>query len=503
MWSISSTIKKLSNYIIREAFILSKQHIYLVGILLYICMLIIIGLTARKRVKTAADFQLGGGKIPMFVLVGTLIASWLGSGTVVGYASRVYYFGVGGVWYALACLFSVAYFTIIIGRIRSVPARTTPEMLELRYGKTARKWAVLPVFLGQATIGAYQIKAVGYIFEVCFGINSDLATVIGTAIIIGYTFLGGFFAVAWSDVCQSLIFMVGMLLAIPFAVHNAGGWSGMIQTLGSIADKNYLSMFNVPFMTVVGIFVPTALLGGTSMFMYQRAWAAKSVEDARKGAMINFCGAAFIYTLVLIFGLTAIITCPGIKGDTVVFSVANQLPIIIGLLLIISCGAVFISTGDSLLLAAAAVFVREIYMANKEPDDKKELLATRITVAVIGVAGLLLLRFYPQLISLMMLAYTVEGAGLLCPLVAGMYWKGGTEKGAVASIVVGLAITIGWEVLKRGMGIPFFKAYPSVLVSVPLAAIAYFVISNMTRGEKEIAIAEKFFHYYDKLLKKA
>jgi len=472
----------------------SKEHIYLVGILAYISLLVTIGFLARRRVKSAADFQLGGGKIPTFVLVGTLVASWLGSGTVVGYASRVYYFGLGGVWYALACLFSVAYFTIIIGRIRSIPARTTPEMLELRYGKTARKWAVLPVFLGQATIGAYQIKAVGYIFEICFGISSDLATVIGTGIIIGYTFLGGFFAVAWSDVCQSCIFMVGMMLAIPFAINNAGGWSGMIAAL----PQGYLSIFNVPFITVLGIFVPTALLGGTSMFMYQRAWAAESVEAARKGAAINFCGAAFIYTLVLILALSAVVTCPGIKGDTVVFSVATQLPVIIGLMLVISCAAVFISTGDSLLLAASAVFVREIYMSNREPDDKRELLATRITVVAIGVAGLLLLRFYPTLISLMMLAYSVEGAGLLCPLIAGMYWKGGTEKGAVASIVTGLTIIILWEACARS-GVPFAKAFHSSLIAVPAAAGAYFAVSMVTNNDS--ARVEKFFGYFDGLKK--
>lgn len=459
---------------------MSKGHYYLIGMLLYICLLISIGLLARKRIKNSEDFQVGGRNIPTLVLAGTLIASWLGSGTVVGYASRVYYFGLGGVWYAVACVFSILYFYLIIGRIHMVPARTTPEMIEQRYGGQARKWAVLPVFLGQATIAAYQIKAVGYIFEISLGLNADIAVALGTVIIIGYTFLGGFYAVAWSDVCQSCIFLIGTAITVPFAISHAGGWSNIIATL----PENFFSVTNVGLLGVLNVFIPTALLGGTSMFMYQRAWAADSVATAKRAARINIFGACFIYVIVMILALTAAVTLPGIKGDVVIFSIANQMPLFIGLVLTISAMAVFISTGDSLLLASATVFVREIYMKNREPDEKKELLATRVTVAMIGLAGLLLLRFYPSLISLALLAYSIEGAGLLCPLVLGMYWKGGTQQGAVASIASGFTIVILWEILIRA-DVHFAQLYHSSLIAVPIAAIAYILVSLCTKNDIE------------------
>lgn len=469
---------------------MNKSTIYMVGMIAYVFLLITIGFLAKRRVKNAEDFQVGGQNIPTLVLAGTLVASWLGSGTVVGYASRVYYFGLGGIWYAVACVFSVIYFYFIIGRIRSIPALTTPQMLGLRYGTSVRKWATIPVFLGQATIAAYQIKAVGYIFQIALGINADTAMVLSTAIIIGYTVLGGFYAVAWSDVCQSCIFLVGISIAVPFAISNAGGWSNMLTSL----PEGFLSVSNVSLLGALGVFVPTALLGGTSMFMYQRAWAAESIPAAKRGALITIFGAIFVYSLVLILALTAVVTLPGIKGDVVIFSIANQLPIFIGLILTISALAVFVSTGDSLLLAASTVFVREFYMHNKAPDPKKELAATRITVIAIGVSGLLLLRFYPNLISLALLAYSVEGAGLLCPLVAGMYWKGGTEKGALASIICGLTIVISWEILNRS-GVAFAQQIHSALVAVPVAAIAYFVVSLMTK--KDMALVNTFFANFE------
>lgn len=457
---------------------MSKATVYLIGMVLYISLLITIGLLARKRIKNSEDFQVGGRNIPAFVLAGTLIASWLGSGTVVGYASRVYYFGLGGIWYAVACVFSILYFYLIIGRIRMIPAITTPEMIELRYGEKARKWAVLPVFLGQATIAAYQIKAVGYIFQIALGMNPDIAVALGTAIIIGYTFLGGFYAVAWSDVCQSCIFLIGTSIAVPFAISNAGGWNNMIASF----PPHFFSVTNVGLLGILNVFVPTALLGGTSMFMYQRAWAAESVDAAKRAARINIFGACFIYSLVLILSLAGAVTLPGIQGDVVIFSVANQLPLMIGLVLSISAMAVFVSTGDSLLLASATVFVREIYMRGKTPDEKKELLATRMTVAAIGLSGLVLLRFYPNLISLALLAYSVEGAGLLCPLVMGMYWKGGTQQGTIASISIGFSIVVLWEICNR-IGFAFAQNVHSALIAVPAAAIAYVVISLNTKND--------------------
>lgn len=111
---------------------MGKETIYLLGMLTYCCVMVGIGLVAKRHVKSSKDFQGAIHSIPPFVLAMTLIASWLGSGTMVGFASRVYYFGLGGIWYAVACVVSVVYFRLLIGRIRQVPAMTTPEMLALR-----------------------------------------------------------------------------------------------------------------------------------------------------------------------------------------------------------------------------------------------------------------------------------------------------------------------------------------------------------------------------------
>ncbi|MDO4561351.1 MAG: sodium:solute symporter family protein [bacterium] len=466
---------------------MSKHMIYLLGMLVYCCVMVGIGVVAKRQIKTSKDFQGAQHSIPPFVLAMTLIASWLGSGTMVGFASRVYYFGLGGIWYAVACVFSVVYFRALIGRIRQVPAMTTPEMLALRYGDKARDWSVIPVFLGQATIAAYQIKAVGYIFEITLGMSPDMGLVVGTVIILAYTFLGGFYAVAWTDVFQSCLFLCGTLVATIVAVTKVGG----LNILFSSLPEGYLSVSNVDALSALGVFVPAALLGGTSMFMYQRAWAAKTVAAAKKSANINIFGASFVYTLVLILSLVAVITLPGIRGDVVIFAVADNLPVVVGMVLLVSALAIFMSTGASLLIASSTVFVREVYMRNKEPNEKKEIMASRITILCIGIIGMALLRFYPSLISLALLAYSIEGAGLLCPLVVGMYWKRGNLAGAIASIACGFTIVVGWEILNR-LGIEFAQKIHSSLIAVPVAAIAYFLFSTLTENKDKERV-EKFF----------
>ncbi|HDL04553.1 MAG TPA: sodium:solute symporter family protein, partial [candidate division Zixibacteria bacterium] len=205
--------------------------LYFWVIIAYLVVLIGVGAYRAKFVRTQDDFMVAGRKLSAKVLVGTLLATWIGSGSIIAGAGLAYDKGFpalwfdAGVWAALIILFLIA------PRARRFGQYTVPDILEVRYNKYARLLGTIVTIIAYTAIVSYQFRAGGMVLNLITGISVEQGIIITAVFVIGYTVLAGLISVVYTDVVNGVIMTIGLLIALPFLFSNAGGWSGMIERL--------------------------------------------------------------------------------------------------------------------------------------------------------------------------------------------------------------------------------------------------------------------------------
>jgi len=415
------------------------------GLVIYLVAMIVIGLFASRKVKNSDDYLVAGRNLSLPVLVGTLTAGWLGAGTVVGYASLAYNNGFGALWWAFGGLAGATIIVIMAGKLRKLAKYTVPDILELRFSPLARILGAIPVILAFTAIVGYQMKAVGYVLEVVINIDGQTGLLIGAGVIIFYTVLGGMLSVAYTDVAQYVLLMVGLIIAAPMALNAAGGIAGLSEVLPA---THFEGTGGLGLIGALAVLLPFFMLSTVDQNLYQRMFSAKNESVAKKGALLALIGAAFVMALVFIIAMSSRALFPGIPADLAVYTIATDLlnPFL-GTVLLIAILSVIMSTSDSYLLSPATNIVRDIYLRfiNPQAEDKKILFLTRLWVVILGVFAFAGAMWFETVLAYAMVAYTIYGAGVFFPIVASFFWKGATNKGALASIIGGTVFTIIWE----------------------------------------------------------
>lgn len=448
--------------------------VYVITILSYLVFLFLFGLRFTKKLKKKEDFLVAGRTLTAPVLVGTLLATWIGSGDIFsvadlsynhGYSSLI---GSAGGWIGII----VAYF--IAGRVRRFGQFTVPDILEARYNKWARVLATITTIIAYVTIVSYQFRGGGFVLNIITGgkINVDQGIIIVAIFVITYTLLAGMLSVAYLDIFNGILMIVAIFTAIPFLIHHVGG---IEQIIANVTPRENPLLGNMTWVQAMGYFIPTLLLALGNGNMYQRFFSAKNENEAKKSVI------GWIIGVVLLgIGLQslAVIGSSYFKGlaageaSQILVLVAHKgVPVVIGCLLLAAIVAIIISTANSFLLVPATNVVRDIYQRFINPDlsDKKMILFSRITVILLGVIAYSLISFFPRILDAAYAAYTIYGAGITPALLAVFFWKRATVKGGVSSIVGGMTVTIIWEVINKIQGqLPFNipAVYPALLCSL-------------------------------------
>ncbi len=458
---------------------------YLITIIVYLVILFVFGLRiARKRLKEKDDFLVAGRSLTAPILVGTLLASWIGSGDIFSVSDLSYHHGYSsligsaGGWVGIIIVFFVA------GRVRRFGQFTVPDILEARYNHWARILATATTIIAYVTIVSYQFRGGGWVLNIITEgkISENEGIMLVAVFVIIYTLLAGMLSVAYLDAFNGLIMITGVFLAIPFLINQVGG---MDYIVSNVTAREHPFLGNMDLITAMGYFIPTLLLALGNGNMYQRFFSAKNEKEARKSVVGWVIG-------VIILGIgmqtLSVIGSSYFKGlaqadaGKIIILVAHRgVPVVIGCLLMAAIVAIIISTANGFLLVPATNVVRDIYQRFINPDlsDKKTILLSRSIVVVLGIIAYSLISFYPRVLDAAYAAYTVYGAGLTPALMAVFFWKRATVKGGVSSILGGMFTTLVWEIINKAIGhfpLGLPSVYPALLVSISLLV----VVSLMT-----------------------
>ena len=449
---------------------------YLITILVYMLILFVFGLRITKRLKLKEDFLVAGRTLTAPVLVGTLLASWIGSGDIFSVSNLSYnhgfssLIGSSGGWLGIIIVYFIA------GRVRRFGQFTVPDIMEARYNKWARIFATITTIIAYVTIVSYQFRGGGWVLNIVTDgrLGEQEAILIIAVFVIIYTMLAGMLSVAYLDIFNGIIMIFGVFLALPFIIKTAGG----LQTIAAnVTPRAHAFLGNMDWMQAMGYFVPTFLLALGNSNMYQRFFSAKNEREAKKSVIGWIIG-------VILLGITlqslAVVGSSYFKGletsdaGRIIIYVAHQgVPVAVGCALMAAIVAVIISTANSFLLVPATNVVRDIYQRFINPDlpDKKMILFSRLVVIVLGFIAFALIRFFPTILEAAYAAYTVYGAGITPALMAVFFWKRATAAAGVSSILGGLSITIVWEIANKILGhLPFGMPtiYPALIGSLAL-----------------------------------
>ena len=434
-------------------------------VVLYLLFSVGVGLYAARRVHTSRDFVVAGRRLPLPVVTATVFATWFGAETVLGVSATFVQEGLGGVvadpFGASLCLILAGlFFAPLLYRMNLL---TIGDYYRARYNRTVELIMSVCIMLSYLGWVSAQVVALGLVFNVVSNgvVTPQAGMVIGIAVVLAYTLIGGMWSVALLDFVQMTIIMTALLLIAVLIGEQAGG-AGNVVMQAQAAGK--LQLFPqgggmeawIPF---VGAAVTMMLGSIPQQDVFQRITSAKSEKIAVRGAVaggVLYFAFAFIpmflaYAAMLIdpqfFGELA-----GRDSQMVLPSlILNHTPLIAQVFFFGALLSAIMSTASATLLAPSVMFTENIlkHFVFSEMSDKQMLRTMRIILLTFGILVLwFALNSESSIFHMVENAYKVTLVGAFVPLVFGLYWRRANNQGALLSILLGLGSWLLLELLQ-------------------------------------------------------
>ena len=461
---------------------ISAFVIYLVGML-------VIGLICYKLTKNLSDYMLGGRNLPPAVAALSAGASDMSGWLLLGLPGAVYAAGMNQIWIGIGLVIG-AYLNwqFVARRLRiytevAEDAITIPDYLNNRFqdsSRILRMISAIVILLFFTFYVSAGLVAGGVLFEKTFGLDYEIAVWVGSAVIVSYTFLGGFLAVSWTDFFQGLMMFLALISVPLIAIAAVGGWGETTAQVGAI-DPAFNDVFTG--MTTMGII--SLMAWGLGYFgqphILVRFMAVRTLNDVPTARLINMVWMVFaLYGAVFVgySGIAYFAGAPLENSETVFIEFCNVLfnPWVSGFLLAAILAAVM-STIDSQLLVCSSALTEDLYRSFLRRDASQKELVNVGRLSVLGVALIAtLLATDPESGVLALVAYAWAGFGAAFGpvIILSLFWRRMTRNGAAAGLIVGAVTVVVWKQLQGGI----FDLY-EILPGFILCAIAVIVVSRL------------------------
>lgn len=443
--------------------------VYAISLALIVLTLLIVSVVRSVKLRTHKDFMVADRQLSVWVLIFTLLCSWIGAGSLFAGAEFAYKQGLASLWLPAGGWAGLLVIYFIAGRARSFAQYTIPDLLEVRYSPMARVLGTICIIVSYTAIVSYQFRGGGRILELAFGMSETAGTIILAAFVILFTALAGMSSVAYTDLVIGLLVTVGCLFALPAMIGHAGGWSAVTAALPS---SHLTVMGTMTWDHALGYFLPTFTLMLGNQAMYQKFFSARSERDARLSVVGWIVGTVVLETVIVLLAIVG-----GVMFHNRIES--GQLPAwglipytarygvlpLIGAVFLAAIFAKVISTGNNYLFSPASSVVHDVLerFVMKKSSDRRLVLTSRIVVVLLGLVALAQ-SFQPSILRTAVYAYDVYGAGITPVVVAAFFWKRTTTAGGLTSIAAGTAVAVAWKIFNLDPIVPMI--YPALAASV-------------------------------------
>jgi sodium/proline symporter len=462
------------------------MSVLILAFIVYLFLLVIIGFWSSKFSKTLDDFLIAGRKLGTWPVAISAEASDMSGWLVLALPGRGFIHGIGALWTVLGCAFGTLFnWSVIARKLRlfteKLKAITIPDFLEERYkDKThiIRGISTSIIALFMVAYVSVQFVASGKILSETFGWDYYTALILGFCIITLYTLLGGFFAVAWTDVFQGML-MVGIMLILPLlGIIKLGGLNNIFSKVGEV-NINALS----PGFGYSGfLFLIFAIAGLSWFFGYPGQphilTRYMSIKDDRKlwySTLIGMVWVTISLVGAVLIGIIGLAIFQELSDPEKVMPMLSirLLPDWAAGIVISAISAAIMSTADSQLLVATSSLVEDVYhkLINRKADQKKLVFLSRLIVLFLSVLAFLLALEGGVIYLLVAFAWGGLAASFGPLIILSLWWKRTSKWGAIAGMVSGAATVIIWdkvffdELVIPGMLPGFFVSFFFIVIT--------------------------------------
>jgi len=486
------------------------SHLYVAVLLIIVVVLLAVALFRTSRVKTKADYLVAGRSLPAFVLVLTLLTSWIGAGSLFAGAENAYKNGFAALWQPAGGWLGLLLIYFIAPRARKFAQFTLPDLLEARYNQTARVLGTFAILFAYVGITSYQFKGGGDVLHLIFPdtVSAELGTYLIAVFVIVTTALAGMSSVAYMDVAIGSLVTIICIIAAPYLFLQAGGWAGLhsvlppqyFQPLGNyrMSAQGHLQPVGMGLIRALEFLVPTMLLMLGNQVMYQKFFSAKTEKDARISVVGWILGTLLLETLIVAIAVFGRALYPTGEvalhpREIIPYTARHGLPAVLGAILLGAVFAKVISTASNYLFSPATNLVNDVFVRYMAPDasNKRVLIVSRLAVVLLGCWALYQAVYAESILQKMLWAYTIYSAALTPVVLAAFYSKRATAWGAVAAIASGTVVTLAWDIPSvKGLFPHILADRDAIFPALFAALVALVVVSLFTKPPEPSQLAQ-------------
>lgn len=478
--------------------------IYLAVVLVYVLILLGVSVWKTRAVHSADDFMVAGRRVPVYMLVATLVCTWIGSGSLFGTAGLTFRTGVSELWFSSGAWIGILVVYLIAARVRRIAQYTLTDLLEKRYSRLAKILGTITIIIAYLVIAGYQFKGGGRFIAILSdgAITPEAGMVISALLIVGFTVLAGMVSIVAIDVFNGTIMLLAMIVSLPLAISAHGGVDAVLTTIQQTEPSHLSVMGGHDIVWVIGIALPTFLLLMSESSMYQKFSSADNEKNARRAVLGMFIGVVLVETLMMLIALVGFAiysddprfflpdgSVDRAMAEEIILRIGfEQLPVFVGALLMAAGAAIILSTGNTFLMVASTNVTRDILQGfvAKDASSAQVVWMQRASIVILGVLAYFMMSQFETILEMALVSYTMIGASLAPPLIAAFFWKRVTRVAGVASIAAGMLTVLTITVLNSiardsaeplqvlGLSFPMntdYIAIPALIVSVSTLVI--------------------------------
>ena len=505
----------------------SGSIILVVTIAVYLLSMVGIGVFYSRRNKSTDDFYLGGRKLGPLVTAMSAEASDMSAYLLMGLPGVALLAGLPeATWTAIGlAIGTYLNWLIVAKRIRrysqKIGAVTIPDFFSRRYHDDKHILSVIAalviiVFFIPYTASGFN--ACGTLFSSLFGTNYFTAMIISAVVIVAYTTLGGFLAASTTDLIQSVIMTIALIVVVFFGIHAAGGWDAVVANAQSIPGYLNLSQgFDAATGTAASygpITVISTMAWGLGYFgmphillRFMAIEDVKKLKTSRRVASIWVVISMGIAVLIGVVGNAmmhagAIEELSSANSQRIIIKIAELLstygflPAVIGGVILAGILAATMSTADSQLLAAASSVSQDIARDTLgiKLSDRTAMILARCTVIVIALIGVIWARNEGSVFTIVSFAWAGFGAAFGPVMLLALFWKKSNKYGAICGMVTGGAMVFIWKYAVRPLGgaLDIYELLPAFLIAILVNVAVSLLTSKHNMGQTQQDVEQEF-----------
>ncbi|MDQ1352530.1 MAG: solute:Na+ symporter, family [Acidobacteriota bacterium] len=414
---------------------------YLTGLFIYFALLVVIGIVVSRKNPDFDAYFYGERKMGSFLIFFTVTASWFGAASTIATANAAYKSGYNALWMlCIPTLTTIIIFIIINKKVRETRFVSLPVLLEKYYGKVVSGFASFLIFFYMVVLAASQLVAWGTFAGHFMGVEYGIAVIIGVAVVIFYSFLGGYLSIVFTDALQFLMITVSLVYLVVFFKNSPSPFNS--ADFHFFADSRHNLLMTASF-TLAWVISP---------IIWQKIASARSAKSSRWGLLMSIGALAFLYYLVIQAGVYAR-NFPVTENTADVLSVVikNWLPAGGGVLVFLGIAAAITSTAATAFNVGALTLVKDVILIKRK---NRMALYARIATFICGaLAALVALRFN-SIIKTLGLASEIMAEGLFIPGMYMLFFKKKRPLAALLSLLLGGGFSIVVFLNATGLSLP-------------------------------------------------